>query len=284
MKPSGFAVLERAAPAAHSVLLGELLVDAGDAAGTDRVERFLAGRPVALIALTHAHADHAGGAARLRDRLGAPVAMHPADHDTVERDAEHLQQPLPRFTVDRELSEADDLPGGVRVVAIPSQTPGHVAFHHRESGVVASGDLLQADDVAWMPFADSDLDLAIAGVRRIAELRPRVVIPGHGPPVTDVAARAEATVARYQQWRAQPDRRAGHHARRFVSAWLTLSPGCDRTLAQARLADVPALHACAAVVGIEPEAMVAATLDQLIGSGAIAVVDGRLEPRFPYES
>lgn len=280
-------VLSRAAPSAHLALVGGTLIDTGDgsAQGIERVERFLAGRPVGLIALTHAHLDHAGGAAVLRERLGAPVALHADDRDTVQRDALMLDQPLAPFPVDRLLTDGDELPDGLRVVATPSQTPGHVAYWHAASATALTGDLMQADDVAWMPFTGGVLDLAIEAVRRIGELRPRLVVPGHGPPVTDVPARVAATVARYEEWGRRPDRRVGHHARRVVAAWVALQhPRPTRVQAQSRLTAVPLLEDAAAIVGVTPGELVAATLDQLLGSGALDGDGDRLVPTFPVEA
>ncbi len=284
--PDAVDVLVRAAPSAHLALVGETLVDTGDGSpqGIERVERFLAGRPVGLIALTHAHLDHAGGAAALRERLGAPVALHADDRATVQRDALMLDQPLAPFPVDRLLSDGDELPGGLRVIATPSQTPGHVAYWHPASATALTGDLVQADDVAWMPFTDGVLDLAVEAVRRIGELRPRLVVPGHGPPVTDVPARVAATVERYEEWARRPDRRVGHHARRVAAAWVALQhPRPPRAQAQALLAAVPLFTSAAAIVGVTPGELVAATLDQLLGSGALALDGDRLTPAFPVE-
>lgn len=285
--PDAVDVLVRAAPAAHMALVGGTLVDTGDGSpqGLARVERFLAGRPVGLIALTHAHLDHAGGAAALRERLGVPVALHGDDLGTAARDSVLLDQPLAPFPVDRILADGDELPGGLRVVATPGQTPGHVAYWHAASGTALTGDLVQQDDVAWMPFTDGVLDLAVEAVRRIGELRPRLAVPGHGPPVGDVPARVAATVARYEEWAVRPDRRVGHHARRVVAAWIALQhpwPAREETLR--RLAVLPLLRDAAAVVGVAPAALVAATLDQLVGSGAVVQDGGLLAPGFPVES
>lgn len=279
-------VLERGSPAAHLALVGTVLVDTGDgsAAAIDRVERFVASRPVELIALTHGHADHVGGAGALRERLAAPVALHPAESETIVRDAEILDQEVDAFPVDRPLADGDELPGGLRVVATPSQTPGHVAFWEPSTRTALTGDLLQADDVAWLPFEDGVIDLTIESVRRLAALRPARVIPGHGPVVSDVPAAVEATIARYEDWRRRPERRAGHAARRVVASWVLLSdPRPTPEEAVAHLAGVPILRLAAAALASDPIATVRATLDQLLGSGALAVVDGRLEATFPHE-
>lgn len=280
-------VLQRAAPAAHVALVGTVLIDTGATApgNVERVVRFLDDRPVELIALTHAHNDHAGGAAALRERLGAPVALHPADRETLTRDAARLGQHLEAFTVDRELVHGEILPGGIEVIPTPSQTPGHVAFWIPARRTVLSGDLVQAGDVAWLPFDDDVLDLAIGSVRRIAALEPAVVIPGHGPAVTDVATCVARTVAVYERWRHEPQRRVRHTSRRLVAGWLAAClPRPDRATAIAELASLEMLVDAAAHIDHDVDDLVRTTIDQLIASGAIADLGDHLAPRFPHET
>ena len=72
----------RPGPSANVVLVDRVLVDSGSGspASIERTRRFLASHDVApaWLALTHFHADHAGGAAA----LGLPVAAHAAEADT----------------------------------------------------------------------------------------------------------------------------------------------------------------------------------------------------------
>ncbi|UTI66076.1 MBL fold metallo-hydrolase [Paraconexibacter antarcticus] len=279
-------VLARASPAANLALVGTVLVDTGGGVSdnADRVERFLAGRPVELIALTHGHLDHAGGAAELRDRLGAPIALHRADLATLARDAARLHQPLTPFTVDRVLEDGDTLPGGIEVVGVPSQTPGHVAYWVPAERTVLTGDLLQRDDVAWLPPDDGVIDAAIAAIGRLAALRPVRGIPGHGPDVTDVPRAVAATIARYEQWREHPDRQAWHAARRIAAGRLSLEdPRPDLAGATELLAAVPMLADFGAVLGLGAGALAAEVLRQLVGSGALGDDGGPLVTRFPHE-
>lgn len=67
-----------------------VLVDTGAPNSGKRIESALARlgiRPseVALILLTHAHSDHAGSAAELRQRWGVPLAVHAGDRAMLER-------------------------------------------------------------------------------------------------------------------------------------------------------------------------------------------------------
>lgn len=280
-------VLRREAPAAHLALVGTVLVDTGGGTpdNVDRVMRFLAGRPVELIALTHAHLDHAGGAAELRDLLGAPIALHPADVPTLARDAVRLRQPIAPFEPDVLLADGDMLPGGIEIVATPGQTPGHVAFSIAAARTVLTGDLLQAKDVAWLPFGPDVIAIAIDSIRRLGALGATRGIPGHGAEVHDVPAAIDANLERYVAWATDPGRHATHIARRVTAGWIALQhPRPTRDEAAASLAATPVLVDAATAAGIPPAELVDGTLDDLVASEALAVdAAGRLAPCFPHE-
>jgi len=114
---------------------------------------------VVRIVLTHAHTDHAGGAAEMVARTGAPVGVHEADAAYVEAGDHAPYDPTllvgrlisrvpgggfppvavgERF-VDRQLL---DVAGGLRVVATPGHTPGHVSLLHEPTGTLITGDAL----------------------------------------------------------------------------------------------------------------------------------------------
>jgi hydroxyacylglutathione hydrolase len=80
---------------------------------------------------THGHADHTGGSAVLRTRLGAKVLGHGADAD--------------RFAPDEDLAGRSDVALGalrVRVHPAPGHTPGAVLYE-------AGGALLTGDTLFW---------------------------------------------------------------------------------------------------------------------------------------
>lgn len=69
---------------------GCVLVDTGLPGSEAKIERILKRygrgyRDVTLIVVTHAHVDHAGSAARLRELTGAPILAHAGDLDYYEQ-------------------------------------------------------------------------------------------------------------------------------------------------------------------------------------------------------
>lgn len=148
---------------------GAILVDTGLPRSTEAVLGALARiglgpRELRLIVITHAHVDHAGGAARLRELSGAPVAAHRADLPFLAREAPMtfcptgwfgraflrsglMHEPYQGFAPDIVLDDDGgtmDLAGfGCR--GLVRATPGHTAGSlsvELEGGDVLAGDLL----------------------------------------------------------------------------------------------------------------------------------------------
>src|SRR3954451_19486206 len=192
----------RPGPSANVVLVDDVLIDSGDGspASIARTRAFLEANRAepAWLALTHFHADHAGGAAA----LGLPVAAHAIEAALINAGDPRagdpwLGFPIPSYRVTRALEDGEVF-AGLHVIHTPGQTPGHVAYWLPEPRVAITGDLLQNGDVAWIPSAgpgaSGALAATIGSIRRIAALDPVRTIPGHGPPVDDVPAAVDATL------------------------------------------------------------------------------------------
>ena len=115
---------------------------------------------VTRIILTHAHADHAGGAKEMLDSTGVlGVDIHEADVEYVtagqsapsdsSTSGGRLFSRLPAMTfhpfqVSTALHDGDviDVGGGLRIVHTPGHTPGHISLLHERTGVLITGDAL----------------------------------------------------------------------------------------------------------------------------------------------
>jgi glyoxylase-like metal-dependent hydrolase (beta-lactamase superfamily II) len=115
---------------------------------------------VQRIVLTHAHNDHAGGAAKMVADTGVDgVLIHEADADYARNgtapplDASlrsgrmFARLPYGGFApvpVAGELKDGDllDVAGGLQIFHTPGHTPGHVSLLHTATGVLITGDAL----------------------------------------------------------------------------------------------------------------------------------------------
>jgi glyoxylase-like metal-dependent hydrolase (beta-lactamase superfamily II) len=239
----------RVTPSANVALIATgkpVLIDSGfgSPASAALTERFLAenglrAADLTALAITHFHNDHAGGAAALRAQ-GVPVLLHETEAALIAAgapeafDAAFLPFAVESFTVDRALRDGDVIDAGVElhVIHVPCQTPGCVAYWEPVDRVLFSGDLLQAEDVGWVRYDGTPGALAdtVAAVERLAALDPAIVVPGHGPLVTDVPRAVERTLARYAGWAADPARPARHAARRIALTSLVLQPSTEEQL------------------------------------------------------
>ena len=193
----------------NAYLLGDVLVDAGAKPHGKKVVSAVAGRGVTAHAATHAHPDHVGGSRRVLEALGVPfwigAADAPAAEDGRSVTAQSRIAPLvgrtggfPAVTVDRQLQEGDELTDGFVVLDAPGHSAGHVAFWRERDRVLVAGDVFfNMHPLTTRPglrhppeFVTVDPELNRASQRKLAGLRPELVVFGHGPPLRDADALA----------------------------------------------------------------------------------------------
>ncbi|MCI0158487.1 MBL fold metallo-hydrolase [Leifsonia shinshuensis] len=212
------------------------VVDPGSPTAEARavLEAAIGDTEVGSIVITHLHADHAGGAAALRARTGAPVLLHERERDALGRIAIGVVPPdleawgvpedrrpellaaavvptapaatLADQVVEGALGDAQllDIPGRrVRVIGTPGHTDGHLCLHDEEADLLFTGDHI-------LPTVNSGLGLGgptdtnpiadyLASLDRAAELDTGTLraLPGHEDPFTGVRERCAALAAHH---------------------------------------------------------------------------------------
>lgn len=159
------------------------LIDAGvgRASHLDAVGAALAGRPLSLVLLTHSHSDHAAGVPALLERWPAAVV-----------------RPAANAFVDGESIDAGD--GMLTAIYTPGHAPDHFCFMDRADGDMYCGDLVRTGGTVVIPASrGGDLPAYLNSLRRVRELAPRRLLPGHGPAIED----PERVIDEYLAHRAQ---------------------------------------------------------------------------------
>ena len=179
-----------------------VVVDTGVGGSADRIGVALADAGsgwdgVRAVVVTHAHFDHIGSLGDVADR--APDArLYAGAHDLDFISTPPPPPPdggptsPPSFGRRLQAVGDDDEVFGLRVVATPGHTPGHVAVFDPDAGVLVAGDALTntIDGVLGnsLPEVTEDKAAAAESVRKLAALRPQIILVGHGPPVERAAA------------------------------------------------------------------------------------------------
>lgn len=203
----------------NSFLLSEpdgsrTLVDAGLRFAPQRLLRGLreagaAPQDVTRIVMTHAHADHAGGLARMAAETGAAVSTH-------EREAVYLREGrVPQRDSSTRLGrlldrlpgggfapaevartfrdgELLDIAGGLRVVHTPGHSPGHVSLLAEATGVLLTGDaIFNVRGLRYSPKSFcTEVRLSRQTADRLADLEFETVAFTHGAEVRSGAREA----------------------------------------------------------------------------------------------
>ncbi len=139
-------------------------------------------RKVTAIVCTHAHDDHVRVAPALRERVGAPILLHPDDRPLWE--LTHSDQ---KWDDDLADGQTVTVAGtALRVLHTPGHAPGGVCLYAPDLGCVFTGDTLFQGGPGATGRSYSDLPTLEASIRAKLFALPdeTVVHTGHGDDTT----------------------------------------------------------------------------------------------------
>ena len=188
---------------------GLLLVDSGMPGDTKKILAYISEAgfqpgDVMAILITHADADHAGGAAELSDRCQAPVYTSSATAELLVsgKSPKHLPRVI-QFIADQfmgynpvaaekiQIIEDGQSPpdlDGWQILATPGHCSDHHSFCSPVHGILFAGDALntRGDRLQLSNrFITADQATARQSARRLLRLTPAVFACGHGRPMID---------------------------------------------------------------------------------------------------
>jgi len=185
---------------------GAVLLDPGPSGGLEeRLDALVGGARVGMVCLTHAHPDHAEGAALAARRLGVPLGASAATLGRLGEEGVALAD-----------GEKIALDGGstvLRVLSTPGHSADHTSYLRLPGGELFTGDLVLGSGTAMVGDPDGHMGSYLASLERLIELAPSRILPGHGDPVDDAVGRLREYHRHREEREAQIERSVAEGAR-----------------------------------------------------------------------
>ena len=197
------------------------LIDAGVAGAEESIEGYLhtLGRDLSdlrAIFLTHAHPDHIGGAAGLKERTGCRIYASPGERPWIEDIHQQFSaRPIPNFftllprsvAVDQVLTDGDRItlePGlTIQAVGTPGHSPDQLSYLLPEADSLFTGDAIpvRGDIPIWVQRDDARRSLeTLRELPGVETFYPAWDVPYDRPQAMDKLADALRLMEELQGW------------------------------------------------------------------------------------
>ena len=148
---------------------------------------------VKQIVVTHAHIDHVGGAAKLKQLTGAPILLNQNDYELLrmlDTQAAWLGMRSPgKLAIDGSVGGGDTVKAGAheaKVLYTPGHTEGSICLYFEPEKRVIAGDTLFAGGIGRTDLTGGSYEKIMRSLHESVLALPdeTVVVPGHGPLTT----------------------------------------------------------------------------------------------------
>lgn len=232
--PAGVTFFERGWLSSNNILIQDeseaILIDSGYWTHAEQthalIQSALPQRTLTMLMNTHLHSDHCGGNALLQTIYPALKTFIPSGQASFvdDWDARALTytptgQHCPPFARSGLLHDGESfvVNGQTwRIYAAPGHDPHSVVIFNESTGVLISADALWENGFGVVfpeiegLHAFDEVDLTIEVIER---LRPKLVLPGHGPAFSDVSGAINRARSRLDQFRQSPEMHAAYAAK-----------------------------------------------------------------------
>lgn len=141
--------------------------------------------PAVMIVTGRSEADYIAGkkvSLRLQQAEEYNKTLAGTEREFGERFAAYLRT-IDICPVDRVVDDGERLSGGIRVVATPGHTPGHISLYAEEPGIFVAGDATAVENgrlILPNPQFTLDMNAALASIRKMQSLKISEIINYHG--------------------------------------------------------------------------------------------------------
>lgn len=151
----------------------------------EHISRLADAGKIALVLISHRHFDHTDGIDKLADATGVPVYSAGSG----------FQRRLGGGLTDGQVIDAAGL--RIKVFATPGHTADSLSFVLDDA--VLTADTVLGRGTTVIDTEDGDLAHYLDSLQRLRGLGGRMVLPGHGPELPDIAAVAAGYLAHREQ-------------------------------------------------------------------------------------